>query len=47
VQRVRPHKRPPQEVGAVTVLESPGWRRKPVVGSSAIPAFERMPGHTV
>jgi hypothetical protein len=46
-QRVRPHKRPDQEVGTASMLDSPGWRVKPVVGSSAVPAPDRMPGHTV
>jgi hypothetical protein len=46
-QSVRPQKRPPQEVGAVMVLDSSFWRAKPVVESVATPAFERIPGHTV
>lgn len=46
-QRVRPQKRPPQEVGAVMILDSPFWRAKPVGESRGTPALERMPGHTV
>ena len=46
-QWVRPQKRPPQEAGAVMVLDSPFWSAKPVVDIAGIPALDRMPGHTV
>lgn len=47
VQWVLPQKRPPQEEGALIVLDSPLWSVKPVFCRGVIPAFDKMPGHTV
>ena len=30
-----------------SVFDSPGWSVKPVVESCAVPAFDKIPGHTV
>ena len=47
VQWVLPQKRPPQEEGAVMVLDSSLWSVKPVIGRGVIPALDNMPGQTV
>ena len=46
LQSVLPHNRPDQAVGRDRELDSSGWRAKPVVGSCAVPAFDKIPGHT-
>lgn len=46
VQNVLPHKRPDQAVGTEREVDSSGWRAKPVVASWAVPAPDKIPGHT-
>lgn len=47
LQPVRPQKRPDQPVGAWKERE-PSWgSSKPVLSRGAVPAFARIPGHTV
>lgn len=47
VQPVRAQKRPDQPVGAWKVREVAVGSSKPVLSRGELPAFARMPGHTV